>query len=463
MKCTFPEDFKFGAAVWAQGTEGAYLQDGKALTTMEQYAIDHPLRMQQGIPPFETLDWYNKPDECIELVKELELPSYRTSINWARLIPDGKNVNQKAVAFYRHMFEGLKKAGVDVWCVLYWFEMPVLYENQGGFSNRDMIEDFVFYAQTAFDLFSDVVSIWYIYNEPIVDIEMKYLRDTSYPNEIDMNKAYQSVYNMIVAHAKVVKAFKAGKYPDTKIGSVLNLSKVYSRSSNKFDLAAVNYFDILHNSIFSDPLLGGKLPSESLAFLKEQGIEIKTEAEDAQLIKENTINVLGINHYAPTRIKARESLPNPNAPLIPEAFYDPYEMPGRKMNKYRGWEIYPDALFDTLKELSEKYPEAEFYITENGMGVQEESRFRNEKGQIEDDYRIEYLRDYLSAVSKALEAGINVKGYHVWSFIDLWSPSNQFLNCYGLIEYSPTEKKVKGLKKSGEWYREVIRSKSFEF
>lgn len=339
---------------------------------------------------------------------------------------------------------------------MYWFDMPLMFEDQGGFSNREVCQDFVNYCQQCFSLFSDIVDIWFIYNEPLVDIGNKYLGDACYPNEVNMAKSGQVTYNMVVTQARVVQLYKKMGIKGPKLSTVLPLSKTYPRSNNPFDLAAKRTYDLLLQDVWTEPMLGGKYPEQYLQFFSDHGMAIDTEPDDQMLIENNTISVLGINHYAPNRVKARDSLPNPVAPLLPESFYSEYDMPGATKNPYRGWEIYPPALYDTLKDLDRRYPGLEMYVTENGMGVQNEARFRNESGQINDTYRIDYLKDYILSCWKAIQEGVQLKGYHTWSFIDLWSPSNQFLNSYGLVEFDPKQKEVKGIKKSGEWYRHVI-------
>lgn len=461
-KLVFPKDFQWGAAVWAQGTEGAYLDDGKVLTVFEHYALTQPSRMQQGIGPFKSLDWYSRYKEYISYMKELKFNSFRTSISWARLMPDGETVNEKAVVFYRDMFKEMRKNGIKPWVVLYWFDMPLHLENKGGFSNREVANLFVKYATKCFELFHEEVDIFYVYNEPFVDVMFKYLEDMCYPNEVDMKKAYQAIYNMLVAHAKAVEQFKKIQTKVCKIGSVIDLKPCYPRSNNPLDLKASDYWEMFHDEVWLSTLLGGVFPERLQKFLKEHAMELETLETDKDLFKNNTISVLGINHYFPQRVKARETAWNNEAPLKPAAFFEDYVMHGRKMNKYRGWEIYPEALYDTLMRIKREFGDIECYITENGMGVQDESRFRDGKGIIEDDYRIEYVSGYLKQCHRAIEDGCNLKGYHMWSFIDLWSPSNQFLNCYGFVEFDPKEMKVRGIKKSGYWYKQIIENNYLE-
>lgn len=460
MKYEFPKNFKWGSAVWAQGTEGAFDKDGKAPTVWDEYYRLSPERFYNEVGPSETLNWYEDYEKYAQLAKDIGHNSFRTSILWARLLPDGKNVNEKAVEFYTNMFKSFKEKGMELSIVLYWFDMPLLFEKQGGFTKRDVIEPFAYYCQKCFELFDGLVDIWYIYNEPIVDVMIKYQNDMCYPNLLDWNLANNAIYNMVVAHAKVVEVFKNGNYQG-KIGSVLNHGHIYARSEHPADLLAKHRVELMMQLSYEEPLLLGKVSEEWLAFVKEYGAQIDVYEEDAQLIANNTISVLGLNIYSPERVKCLSYQRNPEAPITFDSFSEPYIMHGRQMNADRGWEIYPKCLYDTLMLMKEKYGNPEMRITENGMGIQNEYRFRNKEGQIQDDYRIDYVKKHLIWAHKAIQEGVHLVGYNMWSFVDLWSPSNQFKNCYGFYEYDLKSGETKR-KKSADWFEYVTEVNGFE-
>lgn len=186
-----------------------------------------------------------------------------------------------------------------------------------------------------------------------------------------------------------------------------------------------------------------------------------TEEGDKELIKENTVDILGINYYQPRRVKAKEHLPNPEAPFMPERFFDYYVMPGRKMNPYRGWEIYEKGIYDILMNVKENYGNIECFISENGMGVEGEERFRDENGMIHDDYRIEFIREHLKWVHQAIQEGANVKGYHVWTFMDNWSWMNAYKNRYGLVAVDLENDRKRTIKKSGYWFKTLAENNGF--
>jgi len=460
MKYKFPENFKWGSAVWAQGTEGAFDQDGKAPTVWDEYYRLEPERFYNQVGPTETLNWYHDYKKYITLAKDLGHNSFRTSIMWARLIPDGQNVNEKAVEFYRNMFQSFQDQGIELSIVLYWFDMPLLFEKQGGFTNRKVIDSFVYYCQKCFELFDGLVDIWYVYNEPIVDVLFKYQWLNCYPCLMDWNLANKAIYHMVIAHAKVVEIFKNHSYQG-KIGTVLNHGYIYPRSQNKADLKAKHDLELLTQLCFEEPLLLGKINLEWLDLVRKYGADIKILENDFELIKNNTIQVLGLNIYQPERVQCHTYALNPQAPISFDSFSEPYIMPGRQMNTDRGWEIYPRCLYDTLMLMKDKYGNPEMRITENGIGIQKEYRFRNEAGQIQDDYRIDYVKQHLIYALKAMKDGVNLKGYNMWSFIDLWSPTNQFKNCYGFYEFDLETKEIHK-KKSADWFAKITKDNGFE-
>ena len=460
MKYTFPENFKWGSAVWAQGTEGAFDKDGKAPTVWDEYYRLSPERFYNEIGPSETLNWYENYEKFAQLAQDIGHNSFRTSILWARLLPDGKTVNEKAVEFYRNMFKSFKEKGMELSIVLYWFDMPLLFEKQGGFTKRDVIEPFVYYCQKCFELFDEYVDIWNIYNEPIVDVMFKYQNDMCYPNLLDWNLASNAIYHMVVAHANVVKVFEEGHYKG-KIGSVLNHGHLYARSQNPADLKAKHTVELITQLSYEEPLLLGKINQEWLDFVRGNGAVIDIQEGDFDMIANYPIKVLGLNIYSPERVKCPTYQRNLEAPVCFDSFSEVYVMHGRQMNTDRGWEIYPKCLYDTLMLMKEKYGNPEMRITENGMGIQDEYRFRNKEGQIQDDYRIDYVKRHLIWAHKAIQDGANLVGYNMWSFVDLWSPSNQFKNCYGFYEFDLTSGETKR-KKSADWFEYITKMNGFE-
>ncbi|HAQ6314098.1 TPA: glycoside hydrolase family 1 protein, partial [Enterococcus faecium] len=170
----------------------------------------------------------------------------------------------------------------------------------------------------------------------------------------------------------------------------------------------------------------------------------------------------GLNYYEPRRVKSRSSMVDTSSPFLPEWFFEPHIMPGRRMNEYRGWEIYEKGIYDLCMDIKNHYGNIEAFISENGMGVADEERFMDDTGQIIDDYRIEYIKDHLAYLWKAINEGCNIKGYHLWTFIDCWSWINAYKNRYGLVSLDLTTQK-RTIKKSGEFYKQLSDTNGFRY
>ncbi|NMM65770.1 glycoside hydrolase family 1 protein [Clostridium sp. P21] len=459
-KYKFPEGFWWGSAASATQMEGAAREDGKGLNIWDYWYEKEPNRFFDGVGPEIASNFYHKYKEDIKLMKEIGHNSFRFSISWARLIPGGiGQVNEKAVKFYNDVIDELLENNIEPFINLFHFDMPLELQEKGGWESREVVNAYVEYAKVCFELFGHKVKRWLTFNEPIVPVEGGYLYDFHYPNVVDFNRAVQVAYNTMIASAKAIEAFRSLSIKDAKIGIVLNLTPSYPRSSNPADLKAANIADLFFNRSFLDPAVKGEYPKELVEIIKREGLMPVVEEKDKSLLSSNTIDFLGVNYYQPRRVKAKACMPNPEAPLMPDNFFDNYEMPGRKMNVYRGWEIYEKGIYDIAINLRENYGNIESYISENGMGVQNEERFI-ENGRIEDDYRINFIRDHLIWLHKSIEEGCNVKGYHMWTFIDNWSWSNAYKNRYGFIQLDlKTQKRI--IKKSGYWIREVSKNNGF--
>ena len=341
---------------------------------------------------------------------------------------------------------------------LYHFDMPASLQEIGGWENYNVTEYYKEYAKTCFELFGDIVKRWFTFNEPIVHVECGYLNCYHYPCKVDPKAAVQVAYHTALASAKAIREYHKLNQGG-KIGIVLNLTPAYPRSDNPADVKAARIAELFANKSFLDPSVKGEYDSELIDMIKEHNIMPKYTDEDLNIIKENTVDFLGVNYYQPIRVCARRSMPNPEAPFTPDYYYDNFEMPGRKMNPYRGWEIYPKGIYDIAINIKNNYGNIEWMITENGMGVENEERFKV-NGRIEDDYRIDFYKDHLTWLHKGIEEGSNCIGYHVWTGIDNWSWLNAYKNRYGLVELDlKTQKRT--IKKSGEWFKELSKNKGF--
>ena len=274
----------------------------------------------------------------------------------------------------------------------------------------------------------------------------------------------QVLYNTALASAKAIEAYEEYKKRtgnNGEIGIILNLTPSYPRSENEEDIKAAEISDVVFNNSFLDPAIKGEFPKLLTDILEKDGVLWESTQEELDIIKKNTVDYLGVNYYQPRRIKARETEFDMSSGWLPDKYFENYDMPGKRMNIYRGWEIYPKAIYDIAKNIQENYGNIKWFISENGMGVEGEERFKNAKGVIEDDYRIEFYREHLTHLHKAIAEGANCFGYHTWTPIDCWSWTNAYKNRYGYISVDlPTQ--IKTVKKSGHWIKEVSESDEIE-
>ncbi|MFB6468391.1 glycoside hydrolase family 1 protein [Cytobacillus sp. Hz8] len=456
----FPEGFWWGSATSATQIEGAANEGGKGKNIWDFWYSQEPNRFFNEVGPESTSNFYYQYKEDIQLMKEIGHNSFRMSISWSRLIPGGRGkVNEEAVDFYNRVIDELIANDIEPFVNLYHFDMPLELQNEGGWESREVVDAYVVYAEECFRLFGDRVKKWFTFNEPIVPVEGGYLYDFHYPNVVDGRRAVQVAYHTIVAHAKAVHAFRTINIQDGKIGIILNLTPSYPRSQHPADLKAANFADLFFNRSFLDPAVLGEYPQELIEILREHSQLPVTEPGDKDILKAGKVDILGVNYYQPRRVKAKDHLPNPYSPFMPDWFFDNYEMPGRKMNKYRGWEIYEKGIYDIMMNLKENYGNIESFISENGMGVENEERFIRD-GEIQDDYRIDFIREHLKWLHKAIEEGCNAKGYHLWTFMDNWSWMNAYKNRYGFISVD-VETKKRAFKKSAYWIKEVSQNNGF--
>lgn len=460
LKHQFPTGFWWGTATSGPQSEGGADVDGKGQSLYDYWYSIEPEAFHHQVGPQETSTFYTNYKDDIKLLKETGHNTFRTSIQWSRLIPEGiGEVNQKAVNFYHDVINQLIENEITPIINLHHFDMPIKMQQIGGWENRQVVEAYVAYAKTCFELFGDKVKYWMTFNEPIVPVESGYLYKWHYPYIQDGKRGVQVAFNTMLASAKAIKAYKElGQ--GGKIGIILNLTPSYPRSTDdKEDVEAAYIADLFFNRSFLDPSVKGEFPSDLIKLLKENNALPQYELNDLEIIKENTVNYLGVNYYQPRRVKAKETKINKDV-FMPEWFFDSYEMPGRKMNVYRGWEIYEKGIYDICINLRDNYGNIEFYISENGMGVEDEERFINDEGIIDDAYRIEFIQDHLAWLHRGIKEGANCKGYHMWTFIDCWSWANTYKNRYGLISLD-LESQKRTIKKSGYWFKQLTQHNGF--
>lgn len=460
MKYKFPDGFLWGGAVSGTQTEGTGTTEKGENIWDYWYRLDKT-KFWHEVGPNIASDFYHKYKEDAALMQEIGFNSFRTAISWSRLIPDGDGkICQSAVDYYNDVIDTMISKGIEPMMNLYHFDMPMEMQKIGGFENRYVVDAYVRYAETCFKLFGDRVKYFATHNEPIVVVECGYIHQFHYPCVVDMERAMQVLHNIMMSSALAIQKYKALGL-DGKIGIILNLSPTYPRDvENDADVAAARLADLIANRSFLNPSVKGAYPEALLDFLKAEGLMFKYHPDDMQIIAENTVDYLGVNYYQPRRIKAKEHFVRKDM-MLPEDYFDFYDMPGKKINPHRGWEIYEPGIYDIAKLIQNEYGNIDWFISENGMGVEGEEKFLNADGMIEDDYRIEFVQAHLRYLHQAIEEGANCFGYHMWAAFDCWSWLNAYKNRYGFIRVDIENNCKRSIKKSGYWLKEVSRNNGF--
>ena len=459
---TFPKNFWWGAATSGPQSEGRF--NKKHANVFDYHFEIEPEKFHNQVGPDVASNFYNSYKEDIHMMRSIGMNSLRTSIQWSRLIDDleTNTVNQDAVDFYNNVIDTMLAEGMTPVMNLHHFDLPVeLYDKYGGWESKKVVELYVGFAEKCFELFGDRVKFWATHNEPMVVVEGEYLFQFHYPNIVNGKKAVQVAYNLNLASAKAIQAFRKLNIADAQIGTILNLTPTYAASDAPEDQEAARIAELWNNKMFLEPAVYGHFPAELEELLTKDKVLWETSDEEKEILKNNTVDFLGVNFYHPNRVKAPDVAPNSVGEWMPDRYYDAYDMPGRRVNLDRGWEIYPKALYDIAVNIKENYKNIPWYVSENGMGVSNEERFKNSAGMIEDDYRIDFVQEHLDWLHKGIEEGSNCFGYHMWTPIDCWSWLNSYKNRYGFISNN-IHTQIKTIKKSGYWFKEVTERNGLE-
>ncbi|MGS4678454.1 glycoside hydrolase family 1 protein [Enterobacter soli] len=452
-----PKDFILGAAASAWQTEGWSGKKAGQDSWLDLWYKNDRHVWHNGYGPAVATDFINRYREDVALMKQAGLTHYRTSINWSRFLTDYENatVDEEYAAYYDALFDEMHRQGIEPMICLEHYELPgVLLETYGGWGSKHVVELFVRYAEKVFERYHTKVTHWFSFNEPIVVQTRVYLDALRWPYEQNTSTWMQWNHHKVLATAKVVKLFREKGYRGS-VGCILNPEVTYPRSRAPHDIRAAEMYDLFYNRVFLDPLVHGHYPQALFTLLEQHQVSWDYTAEELALIADNTVDELGINLYYPHRVKAPSRAWHPETPFHPAYYYEPFELPGRRMNKSRGWEIYPRIIYDMAMRIKNDYRNIRWFVAESGMGVENEAQFRNSDGVIEDNYRIDFISEHLYYTLLAREVGANCHGYMLWAFTDNVSPMNAFKNRYGLIEIDLDDNRARRAKKSATWFRQL--------
>ena len=474
-KSNFPEGFLWGGALAANQVEGAYLEDGKGLTTVDlmptgekrwQIATGNiaSLTPMEGeyYPSHEAIDFYHRYKEDIALFSEMGFKALRVSISWARIFPNGddKTPNEAGLQFYDDLFDELHKYNMEPVVTMAHFDVPVhLVEKYGSWRNRKLVGFFENYAKTIFTRYKDKVKYWMTFNEINMLLHMPFVGAglVFKEGENETQIKYQAAHHQLVASARAVKACHE-IIPDAQIGCMLAGGSMYPYTCNPDDVYRAMERD-RESFFFIDVQSRGAYPGYAKRFFKEHNLTIEMEAEDEALLKNNTVDYIGFSYYSSrTASTDPEVLRNQTSGNVFGSVKNPY----LKTSEW-GWTIDPKGFRITANQLYDRYQKP-LFVVENGLGAVDEV---NEEGTIDDDYRIDYLRQHIAEMGEAIKDGVDIIGYTSWGPVDIVSASTgEMKKRYGYI-YVDRDNKGNGTlkrtkKKSFNWYKKVIETNGKE-
>lgn len=467
----FPEGFLWGGATAANQCEGAYLEGGKGLSTVDVIPSGEdrfPVMLgkkkmlscdeEHQYPSHEAIDFYHRYKEDIALFAEMGFKCFRMSISWTRIFPNGDDQipNEEGLKFYDDVFDECLKYGIEPLVTITHFDVPInLIKKLGSWRSREMIGHYERLCEVLFTRYKDKVKYWLTFNEINMILHAPFVGGGLVFEEGEDVKSvkYQAAHHQLVASAKATKIAKSIN-PSFKIGCMLAAGHFYSNTCAPQDVWKAMEA-IRENYFFTDVQSRGKYPNHVLRMLEREGINIIMEENDLSLLKENTVDFISFSYYA-TRLTSAD--PEVNAKTEGNVFAT-LKNPYLKASEW-GWQIDPLGLRITMNALYDRYQKP-LFIVENGLGAVDT---KDENDNINDDYRINYMREHIQSMKEAvIDDGVELIGYTSWGCIDLVSASTgEMKKRYGFIyvdkdnEGNGTLKRFK--KKSFHWYKKVIES-----
>lgn len=436
----FPEDFLWGVATSAYQVEGSTLADGAGPNIWHRFSRE-PGMTVGGATGDVACDHYCRSAEDVELMAKLGVQAYRFSIAWARLLPKGRGrMNTKGLAFYDRLIDSLLEHDIVPFTTLYHWDLPLGLEDKGGWLNDDTAKWFGDYADLVFRAFCDRVPYWVTINEPAVVMEKGYVVGTYAPGHRNAAEAPVVARNLLRAHGLAVRAYR--DRGDGCIGISVNIQPKYPATQSVDDQQAVRRADAFRNLQFLDAILLGSTPDELPAMYGRDWRPLSDE--DMKLVSQ-PIDFVGLNYY--TRVVVGndpETLPTRARSVTPPATRTLF-----------GWEIYPGGLTETLLRITERYGHVPIYVTECGAAFRDPEA---ENGHdVPDPERVEFLRSHITAAMRAMDEGVDLRGFFVWSLLDNFEWASGYTMPFGLVQVD-FETQRRTMKSSARFYAKVIES-----
>ncbi len=454
------KEFLWGGATASYQCEGGWNEGGRAESMWDKYL--HEENLENGDV---ASDHYHRFKEDIKMMKEGGHTGYRFSLAWPRIIKNLEGeINQEGIDFYNEMIDTCLENGITPFVTIYHWDLPQYLEELGGWLNRKTCEAYMHYAKVCFDAFGDRVVHWSTFNEPRYCIFSGYLIGNYPPGHQDLQETLTGSYYLMLASAMAVNAFREGGYKG-QIGIVHSFAPVYGIDGTVKTRIAMRFADNFFNNWILDTAVMGEIPGDMLGELSKSCDLSIMLPEDLEIIKNNTVDFLGLNYYARAVVKPYEtgettlivnnagSKAKGTSQTIIKGWF---EQVRPESSRYTEWdtEIFPEGLYEGIRQVWKKY-HLPVYITENGIGLYEDVTV----DQVEDEERIQFMNMHINAILNAKDEGCDVRGYFAWSPFDLYSWKNGTEKRYGLVAVDYEDNLKRKPKKSYYWFKNVIETR----
>ncbi|MNQ57659.1 Beta-glucosidase A [compost metagenome] len=439
-KNQFGEDFLWGVSTAAFQIEGAHDSDGKGSSIWDVFTSQKG-KIKNGHHAITACDFYNSYQDDIDLIRELNIPNFRFSISWPRIMPTGVHpINQAGIDYYNRIIDSLLTSGIEPWITLYHWDLPHELELKGGWTSRESVSWFKEYVEVCVQYFGERVKNWMVINEPSVFTGAGYFLGIHAPGKKGITNYLKAMHHVTLATAAGAKIIR-NRIPQANIGTTFSCTHIEPATESQKDIEAAKRVDTLLNRTFIEPILGLGYPQKDLPVLKKLNNYI---LEDDLNNLNFDFDFIGIQCYTREIVKSAMLIPYIGAELVSAEKRN-------VISTEMGWEVYPPALYHVLKKFNEYEGIRKIIITENGAAFPDTVT----NGKVYDIKRTHYIQDHLEQILKAKNDGLNVEGYFVWSLTDNFEWAEGYNARFGLIHVDfETQKRT--IKNSGLWFKDFL-------
>jgi len=439
-KSQFGEDFLWGVSTAAFQIEGSHDADGKGLSIWDVFASKKG-RIKGGHHALTACDFYTSYTTDIRLLKELNIPNFRFSISWSRIMPNGTGeINQAGIDYYNRVLDCLTGHGIEPWVTVYHWDLPHALELKGGWTNRDCVTWFADFAAVCAQHFGNRVKHWMVINEPSVFTGAGYFLGIHAPGRRGLTNYLKAIHHVTLATTAGAKALRA-EMPDATIGTTFSCTHIEPATQGRRDLAAAKRVDTLLNRTFIEPILGMGYPEADFPVLKKLQRYMLPEDKNNMAYD---FDFIGLQCYTREVVRASIFTPYIGAALVRAR---KRKVPTTDM----GWEVYPPTMYHLLKKFGHYKNIKKIIITENGAAFPDVVV----NGEVNDAQRTQYIQDHLEQLLKAKAEGVNVQGYFVWSLTDNFEWAEGYHARFGLVHVD-FDTQQRTVKQSGHWFSEFL-------